>query len=303
MLSSIVSGADNSAAAVLLDRIALGEGTSDADAEDHGLASAYDITFGYGQYNPEDSKPLSQMTIAEVKQLQQQMIANGAISSAVGKYQIIDTTLDARQTQLGLSDDTTFDSTTQDSFGVALLDRRGYSDWLAGTITDDQFQRNLALEWASIADPDTGKSAYRNNGDLAQPGDVEGSGPTDLQHVRTTTEQIREAMATTKMLLEATIFGEWNIHYQWPNENGDSMIFFRNDGTFTVSYDSNTDELGDGKWNQNGDEIHFKSDYGTAAYVGTIISSSMSGTMSDDYGVQGEWSADKRYYGTTEYLA
>jgi hypothetical protein len=72
----------------LLDRIALGEGTTDAAAQEYGLASAYDITYAYGKYNPNDSKPLTEMTIGEVKQLQQQMLANQAgnnlKSSAVG---------------------------------------------------------------------------------------------------------------------------------------------------------------------------------------------------------------------------
>jgi len=40
-------------------------------------------------------------------------------------------------------------------------------------------------------------------------------------------------------------------------------------------------------------------DEGRAIYSGTIESSSMSGTMSDDNSIQGQWSADKRYYGTT----
>ena len=78
----------DSAAAILLDRIAIGEGTTDAAAQEHGLASAYDITYAYGKYNPNDSKPLSEMTIGEVKQLQKQMLANQANSklpsSAVG---------------------------------------------------------------------------------------------------------------------------------------------------------------------------------------------------------------------------
>ena len=53
----------DSAAAILLDRIAIGEGTTDAAAQEHGLASAYDITYAYGRYNPSGSKPLSEMTI------------------------------------------------------------------------------------------------------------------------------------------------------------------------------------------------------------------------------------------------
>ena len=190
------------AAAILLDRIALGEGTSDAAAQKHGLASNYDITYSYGKYNPTDSKPLSEMTIGEVKQLQQQMIANEIkagidpkdASGAVGKYQLIAKTLKLQQKILGLSNDTKFDAATQELFGLSLLEKRGFSKWSDGTITDHDFQKDLAREWASVADPDTGKSYYRNNGKSAQPGDIEGSKPTDLQHVGTTDAQIKEAM-------------------------------------------------------------------------------------------------------------
>ncbi len=167
---------DIQAAAPLLDRIATGEGTTDAAAQEHGLTSAYDITYAYGEYNPIDSKPITEMTIGEVKQLQEQMLANGAESSAVGKYQLLGTTLEGQQNTLGLSDDTTFDATTQDLFGLSLLERRGYNEWLDGTISDHDFQKNLAKEWASIADPDTGESYYGQN-------------------VGTTDAQIKEIMA------------------------------------------------------------------------------------------------------------
>lgn len=162
--------------APLLDRISFGEGTTDAAAKKHSLASAYDITYAYGKYNPKDSKPLTEMTIGEVKQLQKQMLANQAGSSAVGKYQLLMATLEAQQKILGLSDDTKFDAATQELFGQSLLEERGYSEWIEGKITDHDFQKNLAKEWASVADPDTKESRYG-------------------QPLGTTDEQIKEAMA------------------------------------------------------------------------------------------------------------
>jgi len=177
----------DSAAATLLDRIAIGEGTTDAAAQEHGLASAYDITYAYGIYDPNDSKPLTEMTIGEVKQLQKQMLANQANSklpsSAVGKYQLISTTLVEQQNTLGLSDNTPFDAATQELFGLSLLEKRGYEAWTEGKISDYQFQKNMAKEWASIADPDTGKSRYG-------------------QPVGTTDAQIKETMALAKSLLD-----------------------------------------------------------------------------------------------------
>jgi len=177
----------DSAAAILLDRIAIGEGTTDAAAQEHGLASAYDITYAYGRYNPSGSKPLSEMTIGEVKQLQKQMLAKQANSklpsSAVGKYQILSGTLVEQQKKLGLSDDTPFDAATQELFGLCLLEKRGYEAWTEGRISDYQFQKNMAQEWASVADPDTGESYHE-------------------QPVGTTDAQIKETMALAKSTLD-----------------------------------------------------------------------------------------------------
>ena len=176
------------AAAPLLDRIALGEG------------SGYDTTYAYGQYNPENSKQLTDMTIGEVKTLQKQMLANqkndgiplGKQSSAVGKYQIIDTTLSGLEDTLGLSDNTPFDAATQDELGLALLNDCGFSKWIKGVMSDHDFQKNLAKKWASVADPDTGKSYYG-------------------QSVGTTNAQIKEAMAQTKTA--ATAFASTVTQY------------------------------------------------------------------------------------------
>jgi len=184
--SAATVDSDIQTAAPLLDRIATGEGTTDAAAQEHDLTSAYDITYAYGEYNPKDSKPLTEMTIGKVKQLQDQMLANGAESSAVGKYQLLGTTLEGQQNTLGLSDDTIFDPTTQDLFGLSLLERRGYNEWLDGTMSDHDFQKNLAKEWASVADPDTGMSYYG-------------------QSVGTTDAQIKDVMAQIKNLASARI--------------------------------------------------------------------------------------------------
>ena len=83
----------DSAAAVLLDRIALGEGTSDAAAQEYGFNSGYDVLYGYN--TPEDfdskfsGKSLTEMTLGEIWELQEKM----GIKNAVGKYQILSDTL------------------------------------------------------------------------------------------------------------------------------------------------------------------------------------------------------------------
>lgn len=119
----------NSQAAVpLLDRIAIGEGTSDSQAQYHNFPSSYDVPLGYGKYGTPsvDGNPttLSQMTLGEVQTFQQQMIDNGASSGAVGKYQITQGTLADLKSRLGLSDDTPFNAATQEMLGQALLEKK-----------------------------------------------------------------------------------------------------------------------------------------------------------------------------------
>lgn len=136
------------AAAPLLDRIAIGEGTTDDAAHKHGLANAYDITYAYGKYSPSETKPPTKMTIGEVKQLQQQMLENQADnqlkSSAVGKYQLLYNTLVDQQKVLGLSDDTIFNEEIQDKIGLSLLEKRGFNKWINGKMTDHDFQKKFS---------------------------------------------------------------------------------------------------------------------------------------------------------------
>jgi len=143
----------------LLSRIAEGEGTSDTAAKKHGLASGYDVTLGYGKY-AKGSKPLSQMTIAEVKQLQSDMLKGGASSTAVGKYQFISKTLAGLQKKLRVGEQDIFSAELQDKFGKELLKQRGLGQYKSGKISSKKFQDNLASEWASIATSETGKSRY-----------------------------------------------------------------------------------------------------------------------------------------------
>ncbi|MFT7880439.1 MAG: hypothetical protein ABXS91_08605 [Sulfurimonas sp.] len=140
----------------LLGLISKGEGTTDADARKHGYKSGYDVTLGYGAYaNGRDrQKPVSEMRISEVREMQMAMLShpdNKLNSSAVGKYQVVSTTLDEAQRSLGLSDDAVFDKETQDKVGMFLLKRRGYEKYKKGEITEAKFQKNLSREWDSLA--------------------------------------------------------------------------------------------------------------------------------------------------------
>jgi len=98
---------------------------------------------------------LTGMTIAEARK------KHGA--KAIGRYQIIGSTMDELVDKLGI-DPNTFVLTeeNQDKLGLALLEKRGFKDFEAGKITKEQFQNNLAQEWAGL--PTTsGKSYYEGD--------------------------------------------------------------------------------------------------------------------------------------------
>ncbi|MFO0728801.1 MAG: peptidoglycan-binding protein [Myxococcota bacterium] len=158
----------------LLERIAIGEGTSDAIARQHGYKTppgakepydaGYDVALAHGAFGGgPNEKPISSMTLGEVKALQDRIYKNprnGWNSNPVGKYQIIGPTLKGLQKSLNLSDDTVFSPEIQDKMGMQLLRQRGLDKYQAGQMSADAFQREIAGEWASIADPATKRSRY-----------------------------------------------------------------------------------------------------------------------------------------------
>lgn len=157
-----------SGASAMLEQIALGEGTDDAKARKAGFKSGYDVPLGYGKYAMPD-KDISSMTLGEVKAYQKKLLAaSGNLkSSAVGKYQIVGTTLRELQQKMGLSDDTIFSPQLQDQMGTMLMKRRGLDKYLAGKMSAKELQANMSLEWASIAHPDTGR-ALQHTGTSSQ---------------------------------------------------------------------------------------------------------------------------------------
>lgn len=95
---------------------------------------------------------LTNMTVAEVLAFQQQKMgkANGFESTAVGKYQIINSTLDGLVKRGFVSPHDKFSPETQDKLGMALLELRGWSKFQRGKITVDQMADSIAKEWASF---------------------------------------------------------------------------------------------------------------------------------------------------------
>ena len=90
------------------------------------------------------------MPIRDVLAWQAEYVRQGSPSSAVGRYQIINTTLEGLIRELKLDPNEKFDQTMQDRLAVALLERRGASAYLNDEISREEFAANLAKEWAAL---------------------------------------------------------------------------------------------------------------------------------------------------------
>lgn len=94
--------------------------------------------------------PFTEMSVADVMQWQNESIRQGSASSAVGSYQIINTTLSGLVQRLGIDTSQKFDQSMQDKLAVALLEKRGIEQYVNKELTEDQFAANLAQEWAAL---------------------------------------------------------------------------------------------------------------------------------------------------------
>lgn len=108
-------------------------------------------------------RPLEQMTVAEVMAAQQRREFNAA-----GRYQIIRTTMEEVVRNMGLTGDEKFDRKLQDRiFREYLIKEKRKEIWayISGK-SDDIKSAMIAMskEWASFADPRTGRSYYDKDG-------------------------------------------------------------------------------------------------------------------------------------------
>ncbi len=136
--------------------------------------SAGDYNVAYGGKRPEiDGKPLSECTIRDVRDWQRDYVRSGSPSSAVGKYQIIQRTMDGLVEELAAEDgvstdefmeNNTFDARMQDRMAVKLLERRGLDKFLNGGLSEEKFMNNLSKEWASFPKDASGLSYYAGDG-------------------------------------------------------------------------------------------------------------------------------------------
>jgi hypothetical protein len=160
----------------------------------------YDIVSGDKKGKPPahtaDGRKLSEMTIKEVMAWQQDRISHPkkGCSSAAGQYQIIKGTLEGLCKQLKLTGNEKFDGNMQDRLGLVLLEQRGYSRFLNGKISEEQFMRNLSKTWAAIPKDQSGVSYYAgvgNNKALVTPATV-------LDTLRTTKDLYQGSLIAEK---------------------------------------------------------------------------------------------------------
>jgi muramidase (phage lysozyme) len=143
----------------------------------------YNAYFAHG----DSTYDLSKLSLTEIYQFQQRMLADDPRSTALGRYQFLRGTLQGLQKARKLSADTKLTHELQDDLGVALLVRRGFSKWWKDEISDDQLANGCSMEWASLPDPDNGGKSHYD-------GDSVGN------HASTSLANFRAAIARAKEL-------------------------------------------------------------------------------------------------------
>lgn len=117
-----------------------------ATYESNGNYNAYYRHAG-NQTNPK----FTQMKLDSVLEWQRRYVANGSASSAAGRYQIILKTLRGLIASMGLDGATArFTQEMQDKMAIKLLEVRGLTRYLAGTMSAEDFANEVTKEWASM---------------------------------------------------------------------------------------------------------------------------------------------------------
>jgi hypothetical protein len=116
---------------------------------------------GYDAYNLSaripPPRPASTLTLREI---QQWTWDTPGQQHAIGRYQIIPSTLNALIARTGISQDAVFDPQIQDAFANVLIIDAGYLALKDGTMSLDGFKAELAKVWAGFPLP-TGESYYK----------------------------------------------------------------------------------------------------------------------------------------------
>ena len=170
---SAMTGLDiDTSAKVLAEFISTGESSTWQKQE--GATSAYDSVYGYGLYGQPDTN-LTEMTLQEAYDYARSQVTatKGQIgnpdptlgTSAIGKYQFTTPTMidvvnnnpelfGGTWEQISADPNQKFDAEFQDNLFMGLATMEGLDDYLAGTMSREEFQNNLASRWQSIPKAD-----------------------------------------------------------------------------------------------------------------------------------------------------
>lgn len=142
--------------AFLSETLDAGQVAATGDPVANGLLDLIASVEGPGGYSQRFGEPeggsrydLTAMTLDEVASLPANRVGE-LRSTASGRYQFLGKTLKSLKRDLGLDGTELFTAELQDRLALALLERRGYRDFLSGEITVEAFADNLAQEWASL---------------------------------------------------------------------------------------------------------------------------------------------------------
>lgn len=132
----------------------------------------YGVIYGNRQRGLE--KPLTEMTLEEVQKAQllwstkawAVKFGSTKASSAAGAPQLMRATLEGLIAQLRLNPKQKLGADLQDRLGYQLLKRRGYAEFMDGTISRTEFGKRLAQEWASFPVLAATKGGVKANGEF-----------------------------------------------------------------------------------------------------------------------------------------
>ncbi len=127
----------------VLDLIRVTETSRDDD-------TAYETI--YGHHEDELTKPITEMTVAELQENQPGFSETWG-SSASGAYQFMYATLGDLLEGEHCTEEDIFEPDLQDDLGFVLLQRRGYDPWAKFQTSTDAFMVELSKEWASFPVP------------------------------------------------------------------------------------------------------------------------------------------------------
>ena len=146
----------------MLDLLGQSEGTD--------KGRGYNETLAYGAYTGGNVNLVS-MTLDQIDRLQTKMLENPKNkwnSSALGRYQIIQTTMREIVETRNFSRSRLFNERMQDEMACFLLGKRGIDKWLKGMLPLENLMVALAQEWASLPTP-SGNGYYDNQNAAVSP--------------------------------------------------------------------------------------------------------------------------------------